>query len=343
MPEGFPALVPYGWSSRWDGLAAEHPGTAPARVVRHDGAGLLLATPTGVTRTRFGRRLDPEPVVGDWIVTHADEPVAVLARASLLRRRTAHGDLEQPLAANVDAVLLVCGLDRPVKAGRIERGVALATDAGAPAAVVCTKAALVDATVIAEARHVVAAAAPGVECVVTSVREGRGLGVLDRLTKDRTVTVLGESGAGKSTIVNVLLGVDAAAIGDVRGGDSKGRHTTTSRELHPLPNGGVLLDTPGIRAVGLWVDPETIAENFRDLEGIGTRCRFSDCAHAEEPGCAITAEIDAGRLDPARVARWRELEAEAIAAERRASAVERRRYEKRFARVTKDAQRRKGN
>ncbi|HEX9969712.1 MAG TPA: ribosome small subunit-dependent GTPase A [Acidimicrobiales bacterium] len=334
------SLEPYGWGDRWAALLAEHPGRVPGRVVRHDGSGLLLATSEGVVAAPLTHRLDPAPTVGDWIACAGADPVAVLPRTSLLRRASAGGETEQQLAANVDLVLLVCGLDRPVKTGRIERGTALARDAGATPLVVLTKAAVVPDPE-AVAAHV-AEAVPGVDVLVTSAREGLGLDALRALAADKTVTMLGESGAGKSSLVNALMGDDVAAIGDVRRGDAKGRHTTTTRELHVLPSGGVLIDSPGIRAVGLWVEPEAVAETFADIDELAAGCRFADCRHDSEPGCAVTAAVEAGTVTRARVDAWRELGREAEAAALRAAPHEQRRYEKRFARITKDAQRRKG-
>lgn len=308
------ALAALGWGPTWEAALAEtHPGGEPARVVRHDGAGLLVAGADGERRVMFAGRLDPEPVVGDWVVIVDGAPAAVLPRASLLRRRTARGEAEQPLAANVDAVLLVCGLDRPVRAGRVQRSATLARDAGALPVVVLTKARRsgVAPGVAADARAVISAAAPELGVVVTSVQEGEGLDELTDVVRGRTVVLLGESGAGKSSIVNALVGDDAVATGDVRAGDAKGRHTTTSRQLHVLPAGGVLVDTPGIRAVGLWVDTDAVDASFVDVEEVAAGCRFADCAHTGEPGCAIAAAVHAGELGAARVEAWRTLRAEA--------------------------------
>ena len=338
------ALTAYGWSPRWDALLAEVDGAdAAGRVIRHDGAGLVVAGEEGLTSVLLGRRLDPQPVVGDWVALGRDGVLAVLPRQSLLRRRTAMGEHEQPLAANIDVVFLVFGLDRPFKSGRLQRGAALAWDAGAEPIVVLTKAALaeeaggVDA-VVAE----VEAATPGLDVIVTSVKEGRGLDALRTAAAGRTTTLLGESGAGKSSIVNALLGTDAARTGAVRKGDSKGRHTTTSRELHVLPDGGILIDTPGIRAIGLWVDPDAVAATFADIDELALSCRFADCRHEGEPGCSIAAAIADVTVSADRVESWRRLEAEAEAAALRAVPHEQRRRDKRFARVTKDAQKRKG-
>jgi ribosome biogenesis GTPase len=337
-------LTRLGWDHRWaEELAAVRPGAEPARVTQHHGAGLVLALAEGERQLMFTQRLSPEPTVGDWVAVDGDEVVAVLPRRSLLRRRAAHGEGEQALAANVDVVLLVCGLDRPVKDGRIQRGTAIAHDAGAVPVVVLTKAARGTVTIDADGvAGEVRAAHPGVEVLLTSVKEGVGLDDLRRVVGAGTVTLLGESGAGKSSIVNALLGDAVAAVGDVREGDAKGRHTTTGREMHLLDGGGVLIDTPGIRAVGLVTDTDAVAETFTDVDEVAASCRFADCQHDGQPGCALGAAVEAGELSPERVAAWQRLHAEADAAARRASPHEQRRHERRSGRAVKDAQRRKG-
>ncbi len=337
-------LAPYGWSDRWAALLADHPGCDPARVVRHDGSGLLLATADGIVAAPLTRRLDPAPTVGDWIACDGTEPVAVLERSSLLTRRAAEGDFSQALAANVDLVLLVCGLDRPVKAGRLQRAATLAWDAGATPVVVLTKAqrsqeteAAVDA-VVPELRE----SSPGLEVLVTSAKEGMGLEPLRDLARDKTVTMLGESGAGKSSLLNALTGVKSAATGAVRESDSKGRHTTTTRELYVLPTGGVLIDSPGIRSVGLWVDPDAVDATFDDIDALGAECKFANCRHDTEPSCAVRDAVKTGTLLASRLDAWRALHREAEAAALRAMPHEKRKREKKFARVVKDELKRKG-
>jgi len=304
----FPALGPYGWNDHWGTLLAEHPGCRPARVVRHDGVGLLLATPDGVVASLFSRRLDPAPTVGDWLATNGDDPVAVLPRTSLLRRRSSGSDTEQVLAANIDIVLLVCGTDRPLRPGRIHRGTAVALDAGARPVVVITKSAIAGDADSMEAQ--IEEWSPGLEVVTTSALEGVGLDAVRDLVRGHSVTMLGESGAGKSSLVNALMGQEIAATGAVRDGDAKGRHTTTTRELHVVPTGGVLIDSPGIRSVGVWTDADAVDAGFGDIDALALQCRFTNCGHSTEPGCAVVAAIDSGALDRERLATWRVLERE---------------------------------
>lgn len=305
----FDALVPFGWNSHWAAQLAAHPDTVPGRVVRHDGTALALAQPDGTAVVPLTKRLRPGPAVGDWVVCRAGEPVAVLERTSLLRRLDASGEDGQVLAANVELVLLVCGLDRPVKAGRLAREATLAWDAGAVPLVVLTKSALHPAA--GDVAEAVRRASPGLEVVVTSAREGLGIDELVEHLRDRTTTMIGESGGGKSTLLNAVVGSDAAVTGLVRAGDSRGRHTTTSRELYLLPFGGVLIDMPGIRSVGLLVDTEAVAQTFADITDLGDNCRFRDCAHDQEPDCAVLRAVEDETLDPKRLDAWRELSAEA--------------------------------
>lgn len=307
----------------------EHgPGAEPGRVIRHDGASVQVRTSTGDRSVRLRRGLPPV-AVGDWLAINGERGIDLLDRASLLRRRAAGGEEHQLLAANIDLVLLVMGLDRPVKAGRIRRGEALAFDAGAHPVLVLTKADLgedVDALLAAvDEDH------PGLEVIVTSAATGQGLDQLRDRMVAATAVLLGESGAGKSKLVNALIGADVAPVGLVRNGDRKGRHTTTSRQLHVLPSGGVVIDSPGIREVGLAGDEESVGATFADIDEVGQECHFADCRHVGEPGCAVALAIDSGGISADRLVAYRELLAEAVAAERRADEHERRSHERRFA------------
>lgn len=324
MSEDFAPLAPLGWTARWAEELARVPGAAvPGRVVRHDGASLVVAGPDGIVDVQLSRRLDPEPTVGDWLAIVDGHPVAVLERTSLLRRQAAMRDVPQVLAANVDIVFLVCGLDRPVKSARVQRGAALAADAGAESVIVLTKAAQArDPDGVAQR---IGRANPGIPIIVTSVREGVGVAELRDAARGRTVAMVGESGAGKSTIVNALLEKEAAATGAVRAGDSRGRHTTTTRHLHLLPGGGALIDSPGIRSIGLWGDPDAVEETFADVAALGDGCRFADCRHHTEPDCAVKAAVLEGVLAPERLAAWRALALETEANAKRRLAAARRR------------------
>ncbi|CAN5889197.1 ribosome small subunit-dependent GTPase A [soil metagenome] len=330
-----PRLEAYGWAPQWASRFAAYLSSSEAagvdgaelgRVVRHDGAGLMVALAEGPVRAMFGPPVSPGPVVGDWVVLDRHHtPQATLPRDSLLRRRAAGGEGEQPLVANVDVVLIVCGLDRPVRLGRVQRTLTLANDAGAESLVVLTKADIGGPEVAAVAEATVAQVDPGLEAVTLSAAAGWGLARLLERIGARTVALIGESGAGKSTLVNALVAAEVAPGGLVRAGDAKGRHTTSSRELHLLDTGGVLVDTPGIREVGVFADPDAVAETFADIEELAEGCRFSDCAHDREPGCAVVAAVTNAVLDPARLANWQALDAEAASAVRRGDGPSRRR------------------
>lgn len=324
-PRGSLALESVGWTDRWAALLAEHPGAEPGRVLRHDGVAVTVRTDGGDRVVPLRRGVEA-PAVGDWLALEGDRVVAVLPRSSLLRRRAAGGEGTQLLAANLDLLVLVCGLDRPVRSGRIQRGEALAWDAGATPLLVLTKtdvASELDAALAAVDRD-----HPGLEVHLTSSTTGGGIAALGERLAGATSVFLGESGAGKSTLVNALMGSDVAAIGDVREGDAKGRHTTTSRQLFMLGGGGVLIDTPGIREVGLAGDEDSVDATFADIDELAETCRFNDCAHDGEPGCAVAAAVTSGDLDPDRLAAYLVLRREAAAAALRADEAARRLHER---------------
>lgn len=336
----FPTLAAYGWDERWALRFAEvaPPGAVPGRVLRHDSSNPLVVDPGGVSHLTMATGGAPL-AVGDWVVVADGTVSSVLPRSSLLRRTDASGDREQLLAANLDVLVIVAGLDRPVKAGRLQRAVALGWDAGAVPLVVLTKADL--AADPERACATAGAAVSGVDVMALSTANHDGLERLQTAVAGRTVVLLGESGAGKSTLVNALAGEEVAATGAVRRGDAKGRHTTTSRQLHLLPGGGAVIDTPGIRGIGLWVDRAAVDATFADLGDLGLTCRFADCRHDREPGCAVQLAVAEGTVDPVRLDAWLEMRREADSAALRAN-DHARRAGRHFSRVAKDDPRRKG-
>ncbi len=283
------------------------PGSVLGRVVRHDGVAVKVATDEATDQLPM-RGGVPPLAVGDWVAVADRSVVARLPRDRVVRRRDVDKDVEQVLAANVDLVVAVCGLDRPVRRGRIQRVGLLAADAGVPFAVVLTKADLVPAEEAREVAERVAADEPGAQVLVCALGDTpdrhRGLDEVVALVRGRTTVMIGESGAGKSTLTNALVGREVAATGDVRQGDAKGRHTTTSRELHVLPTGGVVVDSPGIRSVGVFADAARLADAFDDIDELASDCRFRDCTHRVEPGCAVRQAIAEGRLAPERLDDW---------------------------------------
>ena len=296
---------------------------SPARVLSARRGHYRLVTErgvlTGVLAGRLRHACGPGalPLVGDWLAVRliAGEAratiVACLPRRTLLVRRRPDGvPLPQGIAANLDVVFVVTSLNRDFSPRRIERMLALVRESGAAPVVLLTKADLCDARAdyLAEAEGV----ARGVPIHALSAITGDGLAALaPYLVEGRTVGLIGSSGVGKSTLVNVLLG-DAAhtATGAIREADDRGRHTTTARELFALPRGGLLLDTPGMREVGLWDADEGLAETFDDVEAWLARCRFGDCAHRGEPGCALAEALRTGALSPARYASYEKLQRE---------------------------------
>ncbi|MFI6212521.1 ribosome small subunit-dependent GTPase A [Nocardia brasiliensis] len=301
-------LVPYGWT---EAVAEEYTALieencVPARVIRMDRSECDVATPTGLARARCPRA-DAEVsglCTGDWVSIDADSAVRqLLPRRSVIMRSSVSGRSHgQVLAANVDTVLICTAADADVDLGRIERMLALAWESNAQPVVLLTKAdAAVDIPLDA-----VQAVAPGATVLTVSAETGAGLDVLTAVL-DGTVALIGPSGAGKSTLANALLGQEVFATNAVRAADKKGRHTTVHRELRPLPNGGTLIDTPGLRGIGLWDAAEGIEKTFSDIESLAARCRFGDCAHNGEPGCAVLAAIDSGELTQRRFDSYRKL------------------------------------
>jgi len=318
---GVPDLRTLGWDDAWD--AAFEPfaarGLAPGRVaVRHRGAYDVLTRPGDVRakiagRLRRSARPRDLPTVGDWVALRDATIEAVLPRRTTFSRRAAqeHGSgsaREQVIAANVDVVFVTFPLGGGVDPLLLERYVTLALESGARPVLLLTKSDLEpDPEAAADQLAGVGGELP---VHVVSARAGRGLETISAyLPTGVTGALLGPSGAGKSTLVNALVGAELLLTGEV-GADGAGRHTTTRRELVLLPEGGLVVDNPGMREVHLWLADEGLAEAFGDIEALAAECRFSDCRHEAEPGCAVREAVAAGRLAGERWDRYRELRSE---------------------------------
>ncbi|MEU8512077.1 ribosome small subunit-dependent GTPase A [Kitasatospora sp. NPDC048722] len=314
----------YGWTAELAVLFTPlaEAGLVPARIVRVDRGqcDAVLADPeTGEVRTV---RLDTRPVgdadmincpcTGDWAAVDLDaQPMAavtaLLPRSTAIIRKVAGKRSDgQVLAANVDTVLIAASLAADPDLGRIERFLALAWESGAEPVVVLTKADLVDDAEFIRAD--VEGVAPGVTVLVVSAETGEGMDVLRACTPG-TTALIGQSGVGKSTLTNALVGADVMAVQAARDVDQKGRHTTTTRELIALPGGGVLIDTPGLREVGLY-GGEGVDLAFADIAELAEECRFYDCGHHTEPGCAVRAALEEGTLPQRRWESYRKLQRE---------------------------------
>ncbi|GAX55822.1 ribosome small subunit-dependent GTPase A [Streptomyces olivochromogenes] len=335
LPASHP-LALYGWDTDWEAEFAPYAeqGLLPGRVVRVDRGLCDVVTPAGVIRadTEFVVPRDPMKVVctGDWVAVdpEGDDPRYVRTllprRTAFVRSTSSKRSEGQVLATNIDYVVICVSLALELDLGRIERFLALAMscssgeallhksalswESGAQPLGVLTKADLVpDAATLGHLVQDVEKTAPGVPVLPVSSSAGEGLDVLAAVLSGGTSVLLGQSGAGKSTLANVLIGEDVMDVRAARDVDGKGRHTTTTRNLLALPGGGVLIDTPGLRGVGLW-DAETgVGQVFSEIEELAADCRFHDCAHEAEPGCAVLAALDSGVLPERRLASYRKL------------------------------------
>ena len=320
-------------------------GLVPGRISeQHRGAYVVLLE-AGEIRADSAGRLAHEaaglgdlPAVGDWVaVAHrpaedAGTIQAVLPRRTKFSRKVALGaSQEQIVAANVDTVFLLTSLNEDLNLRRLERYLTLAWESGARPVIILTKTDLCEAVELRVLE--VEAISFGVPVHAISSLTGNGLDVVrSYIEPGKTIALLGSSGVGKSTLVNTLLGHELLAVKEIRESDGEGRHTTTHRQLVPMPDGGLVLDTPGMRELQLWESADGLGETFADIEELAAGCRFNDCAHRTEPGCAIRAALDAGTLEFGRWASYGKLQRELAHLERRldkrAQADERKRWAK---------------
>ncbi|HEX3561103.1 MAG TPA: ribosome small subunit-dependent GTPase A [Pyrinomonadaceae bacterium] len=320
-----PTLEDYGWNEQFAEafapFAAE--GFEAGRVSLQHNRIYMLYTAAGETwaeitgRLRYlARGAEDLPAVGDWVVIRrsAEEGRAkiheTLPRRSKFARRAAGRETEEQIvAANVDTVFLVSGLDRDFNPRRVERYLIMAWESGAEPVVVLNKADLADEA--EEKREEIEAVAPGVPVLLLSAKRGEGVEqLMPYIERGRTVALMGSSGVGKSTIVNRLLGSEVQRTQEVRLSDTRGRHTTTHRELFLLASGGLVLDTPGMRELQLLVSERGLRETFEEIEEVASRCRFGNCQHEGEPDCAVREALEAGALDAARYENYRKMQAE---------------------------------
>jgi ribosome biogenesis GTPase len=345
MNAGRSALDSWGFGPRWaERLAAlGEPAWRPARVVAEHRERFEVIESEGERSARSAGRLRLEaangalwPAVGDWVAvtgSTADDALiihAVLSREGAFRRAAVGGtSAAQVVAANVDRALLVNSLDQPLNLRRLERYLALAWDSGAMPLVVLSKSDL--ATDAAAAVDEAATVAAGAPVLPLSALTGAGLEALAaHLVPGMSFVLVGLSGAGKSTLVNALAGTELLATGAVREIDGKGRHTTTHRQLIRLPSGALAIDTPGMRELGLVDAAAGLRDAFADVDALATACRFKDCVHAAEPGCAVRAAIESGALDAARLESWHKLRREDAYHARRHDAAARAAEEQRW-------------
>ena len=346
MAEPAVTLSDLGWSSALADAHAMHAalGREPARVVAEDRGSYQLVGAAGEQRAavsgrfRFDAEEDPSrfPAVGDWVaveggmvgetVIHALLP----RRTALVRQASGRRTEAQVVGANLDVVFVVASLNADLNLRRLERYVAAAWESGAEPVVLLTKADLETPENVEAAFLDVGRVAAGAEVIVVSAVDGRGVRqVRDRISTGRTVAFVGSSGVGKSTLLNRLAGADVAVTQEIRDDDARGRHTTTRRQLHLLPDGGLVLDTPGMRELALW-DGDGLDRSFADVDELAAACRFRDCGHAGEPGCAVMAALGDGRMTADRIESWRKLQRETAHHERRvdglARAAERRKW-----------------
>jgi len=319
------SILRWGWNDYCEAIwkDADRGDSVPARVIAQSRGVWRVAGDFGECPAEAAGklRLAAEegadwPAVGDWAIVeirnrgNAALIQEVLPRRSQFVRKTAGKKIaEQVIVANVDIALLVSALDGDFNPRRVERYLAQCWESGAKPLIVLNKADVCET--LREKTEQMEKVAMGVSVCAVSAKTGKGFDELEKyLVRGQTIVLLGSSGVGKSTIVNRLLGRDIQEVQEVRESDSRGRHTTTAREIFSLPGGALLMDTPGLRELQLWDADEGISQTFADIESLVARCRFGNCRHDGEPDCAVQAAIDAGELDAARLENWRKLQRE---------------------------------
>jgi ribosome biogenesis GTPase len=288
-------------------------GTRSRACPDHGRGPRLVRRPDGVRRAT-GRDHRALPTVGDWVaIDGGPEDAAIHAvlarRRAIVRQAPGRRTEAQIVGANVDVVFIVVSLNLDLNLRRLERYLSVAWESGAEPVVVLSKADLVEdpTALLADVERI----AIGATILTVSAIDGRGLDeVQARIGFGRTVAFVGSSGVGKSTLLNVLAGESRAAVREVREDDDRGRHTTTRRQLHLLPGGGMVLDTPGMRELALW-DGDGVDQSFPEIDELVAACRFGNCRHTGEPGCAVAAAVASGALEIGRLEAWQKLEREA--------------------------------
>lgn len=351
----FASLEPWGWTLPLS-THLDESHLVPARVVSLSREIYRVQMPDAerTARPSGALRSTELPAVGDWVLCDPQasgdgETIvrSILPRRTRLSRKVAGAKTEEQIvAANVDVVFLVMGLDGDFNLRRLERFAVMAWESGADPVVILTKSDLAGDDAL-DLRFQAEDVAPGMPVYLTSSVRGEGLEPLRAyLAPGRTVALLGSSGAGKSTLLNALCGEEVMATGAVREGDDRGRHTTTHRQLVRLPGGGLLIDNPGVREIQLWSGDDALGDAFGDVESLARSCRFGDCRHEGEPGCAVLRALEKGQLPEERLASYRGLQRELRHLELKQDIATRRRESKKLGQLYKSIQnakrRRKG-